>query len=297
MSETTVTTTACAECLQHSHEITRLGAWIQNYVADRPGKRTFEMLELPIGELKDLVAPKRRDEEPDQVDWETKLAEADVTAICRHDSSYPRQLLDLSAPPKVLFCRGDTDLLTNRYSLVAIVGARKATGYGLEAAATISRDLTTGGYTVVSGMALGIDGAAHRGALEQGKTIAVLACGPDRPYPANHTRLYRQIVERGLIVSEHEPGADAWRWSFPARNRIIAALSSGTIVTEAAWRSGSLVTARLASELGRNVYAVPGPITAGAAAGTNDLIKDGTAQLITQASDIFTGSTEGGQRS
>ena len=169
---------------------------------------------------------------------------------------------------------------------VTVVGARKATGYGLEVAASIGREVAAAGINVISGMALGIDGAVHRGALERGPTIAVLGCGPDRPYPATHTRLYRQIVERGLVISEVPPGSDAWRWSFPARNRIMAALSGMTIVVEAAWRSGSLITAEMASDAGRDVGAVPGPVTAGAAAGTNELIASGAA-LIRGGQDVL----------
>jgi DNA processing protein len=169
---------------------------------------------------------------------------------------------------------------------VTVVGARKATGYGLEVAASIGREVGSAGLNVISGMALGIDGAVHRGALERGPTVAVLGCGPDRPYPASHTRLYRQIIERGLVISEVPPGADAWRWSFPARNRIMAALSGMTIVVEAAWRSGSLITAEMASDAGRDVGAVPGPVTAGAAAGTNELIASGAA-LIRGGQDVL----------
>ena len=223
------------------------------------------------------------------IGWEKNLADANVTAICQHDDQYPKQLLDTPAAPKVLFCRGNVELLNSQFGQgdkVAIVGARKATGYGLETAATISRDLADSGITVVSGLALGIDGAAHRGALEKGKTIAVLPCGPDRPYPASHTRLYRQIMDRGLIISEHMPGADAWRWTFPARNRIIAGLSGATLVVESAARGGSLITAKLAHQIGRPVGAVPGPITAGSAFGTNTLIKEGTASLVMGADDI-----------
>lgn len=171
-------------------------------------------------------------------------------------------------------------------SSVTVVGARRATGYGLEVAASIGRDVAASGLNVVSGMALGIDGAVHRGALERGPTVAVLGCGPDRPYPASHTRLYRQIVERGLVISEVPPGAEAWRWSFPARNRIMAALSAMTVVVEAAWRSGSLITAEMAYDAGRDVGAVPGPVTAGAAAGTNELIASGAA-VIRGGQDIL----------
>lgn len=282
---------ACDVCLAHSYLITRLGAWIQNTVDDRVGPNAIDVIGLPSAELLAKVAPKM---ELAQLTfeipaWDTVLEKVEVTAICQHDDLYPGWLLDAPAAPKVLFCRGNTDLLADQRGkdgMVSIVGARKATGYGLEVAATFGRTLAREGVTVVSGLALGIDGATHRGALETGNTIAVMACGPDRPYPASHSRLYRQIVERGLVISEQMPGADAWRWSFLARNRIIAGLSGSTVVAEAAWRSGSLQTANLAHEIGRDVYAVPGPITAGSAQGTNQLIVDGKAALVTDAAQV-----------
>ena len=202
------------------------------------------------------------------------LREADCWACCRHDGRFPEGFADGADAPVAVIGRGGGIPLAeiNLANSVTVVGARKATGYGLEVAASIGRDVAAAGLNVVSGMALGIDGAVHRGALERGPTVAVLGCGADRPYPVSHTRLYRQILERGLILSEMPPGSDAWRWSFPARNRIMAALSGMTVVVEAAWRSGSLITAEMASDAGREVGAVPGQVTAGAAAGTNELI-------------------------
>ncbi len=216
------------------------------------------------------------------------LSEAGCWACCHHEDEYPEGLRDGADAPAALICRGKA-LSTSDLELgnsVTVVGARRATGYGLEVAASIGRQVAAAGLNVVSGMALGIDGAAHRGALESGSTVAVLGCGPDRPYPASHTRLYRQILERGLVISEVPPGTDAWRWSFPARNRIMAARSSMTVVVEAAWRSGSLITAEMASDAGREVGAVPGPVTAGAAAGTNELIASGAA-LIRGGQDVL----------
>lgn len=170
--------------------------------------------------------------------------------------------------------------------MLSIVGARACTGYGSYMAGALGADLASSGMTVVSGAALGIDAAAHRGALAVGgPTIAVLACGIDRAYPRAHEALLRAIAERGAVLSELPPGASPTRFRFLHRNRIIAALGVGTVVVEAAHRSGSLVTARLAAELGRVVMAVPGPVTSDQSAGTHELIRDG-ATLVTQAAQV-----------
>jgi DNA processing protein len=170
---------------------------------------------------------------------------------------------------------------------VAIVGARRATPYGLEQARGLGRGLAAAGLTVVSGMALGVDAAAHVGALEcEGMTLAVLACGPERAYPASKRRLHARIAACGAVVAELPPGAPPRRWCFPARNRIIAALAQATVVVEAGERSGSLITAGQAADLGREVAAVPGLVTAPLAAGTNALIADG-AQLVRGPRDVI----------
>lgn len=285
-------TDACDDCLAHAAQIDRLGARIQSRSDDTGNRTGVNLIGLDIPELEETLQVNGRPlPTPSVAQIRNDCEERQITAICQHSDKYPSQLRELDAPPRVLFCRGNTRLLTetSRDQMAAIVGARKATGYGLEVAATLGRSLAEKGVTVVSGMALGIDGATHRGALEKGKTIAVLACGCDRPYPASHSRLYRQIVECGLVVSEVVPGGDAWRWSFPARNRIVAALTGATVVVEAAWRSGSLITATLAHELGRPVGAVPGPGTAGSATGTNQLIRDGIAKLVIDANDVPVG--------
>jgi len=152
-----------------------------------------------------------------------------------------------------------------------------------------------GGLTVVSGLAFGIDGCAHRGALDGGRTIAVLGCGPDVAYPASHRSLWRRICETGLVVSELPPGAPPWRWTFPARNRIMAALSGMTVVVEAATRSGSLITMDLAADLGRDLGAVPGPVTSRASAGPNGLIAGG-ACVIRDAQDVLDAMLGPGQK-
>lgn len=285
---------ACTECLRRSWLVARLGPRIQNMVDDRPGRRSSELLALKNGELVRAVAAKRADE---FLTWASSLSEsemvrslkdADCWACCRHQEEFPDGLGEIADGPPVLIGRGQAIPLTDLRleGSLTVVGARKASGYGLEVAASIGREAAAAGLVVISGMALGIDGAVHRGALELGPTVAVLGCGPDRPYPASHSRLYRQIVERGMVISEVPPGADAWRWSFPARNRIMAALSRMTVVVEAAARSGSLITADLAIDAGREVGAVPGPVTSGLAAGTNELIASGAA-LIRGGQDVL----------
>jgi len=170
--------------------------------------------------------------------------------------------------------------------VLSIVGARACTGYGSYIAGALGADLASAGITVVSGAALGIDAASHRGALAVGgPTVAVLACGIDRAYPRAHEVLLRAIGERGAVLSELPPGASPTRFRFLHRNRIIAALGAGTVVVEAARRSGSLVTARLAAELGRVVMTVPGPVTSDQSAGTHELIRDG-ATLVTEAGQV-----------
>ncbi len=285
---------ACPECLRRSWLLERLGAWIQNVVDDRDGHRTPELLRLASEELVESVAPKQADA---MLSWNESLTEEEMRnvlvnagcwACCRHDHNFPEGLADGADSPVALIGKGEGVRLSEIRlgNSVTVVGARKATGYGLEVAASIGREVAAADLNVISGMALGIDGAVHRGALERGPTVAVLGCGADRPYPASHTRLYRQILNRGLVISEVPPGADAWRWSFPARNRIMAALSGMTVVVEAAWRSGSLITAEMAYDAGRDVGAVPGPVTAGAAAGTNELISSGAA-LIRGGQDVL----------
>jgi DNA processing protein len=170
---------------------------------------------------------------------------------------------------------------------VAVVGARRASDYGLEVARTLGRGLSAAGVTVVSGMAMGVDAAAHEGALAGGAdTVAVLGCGVDVAYPASRRRLHARLRRDALVLSELPPGFTARRWCFPVRNRVIAALAEVVVVVEGGERSGSLITARLARELGREVGAVPGRITSLAAAGPNSLLFDG-AHPIRGAQDVL----------
>jgi DNA processing protein len=186
-----------------------------------------------------------------------------------------------------LFLRGAAPVELLGRPTVAIVGARACSSYGAQVARSLGRELAAAGLVVVSGLARGIDGEAHRGALEaHGYTIAVLGCGIDRDYPAAHAQLAARVCEAGLVVSEYAPGVEPAPWRFPARNRIIAGLAAATVVVEARERSGSLITADFALEAGREVFAVPGEITAALSAGTNALLRLGATPL-TSPGDVF----------
>ena len=209
---------------------------------------------------------------------------AEVRRLLRSD--FPTLLAAIHDPPPALFLRGagSADLLST--PAVAVVGARSCSAYGRSVARSLARELAAAGIVVVSGMARGIDGEAHRGALEGGLTCAVLGCGIDRDYPAGHAELARRIAERGLLVSEYEPGVEPSPWRFPARNRIIAGLCQATVVVEARERSGALITADFALEEGREVLAVPGEITSALSRGTNALLRLG-ATPVTCADDVL----------
>ncbi len=199
----------------------------------------------------------------------------------------PPLLRAIHDPPAGLFLRGGSGPEILSRPAVAIVGARASSGYGASIARSLGRELAAAGLVVVSGLARGIDAEAHRGALEAGgTTIAVLGCGIDRDYPAAHAELARRVADSGLIVSEYAPGVEPAPWRFPARNRIVAGLCAATVVVEARERSGALITADLALEEGREVFAVPGEITSALSAGTNALLKMGCAPL-TGASDVL----------
>lgn len=207
--------------------------------------------------------------------------------IRRRDAAFPALLAAIHDPPPVLFLRGEAPADVLAGPCVAVVGARSCSSYGRSVARSLGRELAAAGLVVVSGMARGIDGEAHRGALEAGGvTVAVLGCGIDRDYPAAHAELARRICERGLVVSEYEPGVEPAPWRFPARNRIIAGLSHATVVVEARERSGALITADFALEEGREVLAVPGEITSSLSAGTNALLRLG-ATPVTCAADVL----------
>lgn len=201
------------------------------------------------------------------------------------DDSYPRLLLEIADPPALLFCRGRIELLERRS--VAVVGSRNASAQGARDAGQFARALSHAGLTVVSGLALGIDAAAHRGALpSEASTIAILGTGVDVLYPRSNARLGSEIAENGLLVSEYPLGTAALAQNFPRRNRLISGLSLGCLVVEAAPASGSLITARMAAEQGREVFAIPGSIHSPFSKGCHQLIKTG-AKLVESADDVL----------
>jgi|SRR5688572_25329232 len=205
----------------------------------------------------------------------------------RSHAAFPRGLASIFDPPVGLFVRGDEDADLLERAAVAIVGARSCSSYGASVARTLGRELAGAGLVVVSGLARGVDGEAHRGAIEAGgTTVAVLGCGVNRVYPAAHAELARRVMEHGLIVSEYAPGVEPAPWRFPARNRVIAGLAAATVVVEARERSGALITADLALEEGREVFAVPGEITSALSAGTNALLRIG-ATALTSSADVL----------
>lgn len=285
---------ACDACLRRAWLVAELAGAIQ-LAADRRDNRLRQVLALPDEHLIAALGGARRAEflrghaafDAD-VARETCL-DASVATICRHDARYPPHVLGTADAPAVLHVAGAVDrfVALTRAQGVAVVGARRASAYGLEMARDLGRGLAVSGVTVVSGMALGADSAAHEGALDvDGPTLAVLAGGADHCYPSSKRRLYRQLVERRCTVSEMPPGFRPFRWCFPARNRIIAGLAVVTVVVEAAARSGSLITAEMAQELGRQVGAVPGRATSPLAAGANQLLADG-AQVVRGARDVL----------
>ncbi|MGW2421725.1 DNA-processing protein DprA [Streptomyces sp. NPDC001709] len=213
--------------------------------------------------------------------------EAGARFVGPGDAEWPGQLDDLGdARPIGLWVRGRPSLRMWALRSVAVVGARACTEYGTHVAATLAGGLAERGWVVVSGGAYGIDGAAHRGALAaRGATVAVLACGVDRPYPRGHAALIDRIAEQGLVIGELPPGDHPTPSRFILRNRVIAALTRGTVVVEAAHRSGSLATARAAQRLGRFTMGVPGPVTSALSAGVHELLR-GEAVLVTDAADV-----------
>lgn len=285
---------ACPDCLRRSRLLAHLAPYIERVATGAPGSRSPELLRLCSEDLAAAVAPKVAEQVLAQVEvvperrLVAEVVAAQCWACCRHDSLYPSGLGDAADAPWALIGRGDPSLLARLVpdGVVTVVGARRATTYGREIARELARELAAAGLIVASGLAFGIDACAHRGALDGGLTVAVLGCGADVAYPAAHRSLWRRVCEDGLVLSELPPGTGAWRWAFPARNRIMAALSGMTVVVEAARRSGSLITADLAADLGRDLGAVPGPVNARASAGTNDLLAGG-ACLVRGAQDVL----------
>lgn len=219
--------------------------------------------------------------------YKNQLSKQKISFIAQSDKEYPKLLREIPNPPIVLYVKGNLDLLSQG-NKIAIVGTRHITGYGRQIAEMFAGDLASAGLVIVSGMALGVDGVAHKSTIDNGgKTIAVLGNGVDTPYPAENEKLYEEILDSGgAIISEYPPGMPASVGSFPARNRIVAGMSIGILVTEGASDSGSLITANFGLDFGRPVFAVPGPITSPLSKAPLDLIAKG-ARLVTSAEDIL----------
>ncbi len=275
-------------------------AWLLLSQAPGIGSRYFQRLlgrfgeagralQAPRQQLSDLGIPQKSIDSLKQMQSESIaptlewLAKPGHRLITLADENYPELLRRIDDPPPVLYLIGNPELL--HHPQLAIVGSRNPTPTGLDNAREFARVLASAGLAITSGLAIGIDGAAHQGALSGGDTLAVLGTGPDRIYPAAHRDLAHRIAEKGLLISEFPPGTPARAENFPRRNRLISGLSLGTLVVEAAPQSGSLITARLALEQGREVFAIPGSIHNPLARGCHALIRQG-AKLVESAQDI-----------
>ncbi len=290
---------ACDACLRRTWLVAALGPHLD--IAWKRRRDLRDVLALPDALLLDALAGGDRDRL--QSGWEAFAAEeararcarAGVVPVCRHSPRYPPPLRTGPGEPAVLHVAGGVERLEARVGgdgadavpTVAVVGTRHASAEGLEMARALGHGLARAGVTVVSGMALGIDSAAHAGALSApGPTLAVLAGGADVPYPPSKAALHARIRGEHCVVSELPPGYRPFRWCFPARNRIIAALGQVTVVVEGAERSGSLITADFAAALGREVAAVPGRVTSPRTRGSNGLLRDG-ATVVLDVGDVL----------
>lgn len=281
---------ACERCLARAWLLARLGPHLELV-----RNRIVPILALDDHQLIAAVAGKHQDAVRielarfDAARARERCEEAGVTVVCRCGAGYPHRLRALDAPPAVLHVAGDQRRLRGLLAEdpVAVVGARRASPYGSEVARSLAQGIASAGLAVISGMALGIDSAAHAGALAvDGGTVAVLPAGAEHVYPAAKRNLHARIVRSGAVVSELPPGSRVWRWTFPARNRIVAALSAMTVVVEAGERSGALLTARFARGLGRPLGAVPGRVTSPQAAGANALLAAG-AYVVRGVQDVL----------
>jgi DNA processing protein len=288
---------ACDACLRRALLLARLAPYIERVVTGEVGSRSRELLALADEDLARAAAGAKADDllaaaaNDDPGELRRRLDAAGCWATCRHRDGYPDALHDLGGEaPAALMGLGAPTVLARLAADpgVTVVGSRRGSAYGRGVARELGRMLAAAGLPVISGMALGIDTAVHRGAFEGGgATIAVLGSGPDRAYPPSNRRLHRRIAgEGGLVISELPPGAGAFRWTFPARNRIMAALGRITVVVEAARHSGSLITVGFAQDLGREIGAVPGPVNSWLSDGANALLADG-AHPIRDAQDVL----------
>ena len=285
---------ACAKCLRRAALLARLIPWIERSLGER--RRIPEVLAMSDNRLIKAICGDQRDEIDrcmESFDPARALEEAErakLATVCRHRDGFPSGMRYYPRDaPRALYLKGDLSLLERMEGerSVAIVGSRQASGYGKEVAYTLGRDLASTGVPVISGLAFGVDAAAHKGALAGGgPAVAVMPCGADVAYPRAHRVLHERLCAEGLVVSEFPPGTTPLRWCFPARNRIMAALAQMTVVVEGTTTSGSLITAQFAQDLGRDVGAVPGQVTSRVAAGPNALLTDG-ACLVRSAQDVL----------
>ena len=287
----------CADCASRGLLLAALAGHISMAVDRAAGRRARDLLALGDEELAAAMTPSAADAQhvlaqaraPESVRALGRRLEASgCWMLCRHDDDWPESLgLLEGAEPRALFGRGDPSLPAAP-DPVTVVGARRAGPYGREVAEGLGHGLGAAGVTVISGLALGIDSAVHEGTVRAAaQGMAVLAAGPDRAYPRQASRLYRELIATGgAVVSELPPGTSVRRWMFPARNRVMAAIGELTIVVEAAERSGSLITAEMASDCGRTVAAVPGPVNSWRSSGTNLLLIDG-ATPVRGAADVL----------
>ena len=278
---------SCDRCLRRTFLIAHLAPRIAGLLG-RCNRHAEGLLGLPEDDLIAVTAGRRVERALsflDALDLGSErehLVDAVSVVACVHSPRYPPLLHHLPDPPAVLFGNGSAEVLTliAEEPAVTVVGTRRASPYGTEVAYALGRGLGASAVPVVSGLALGIDGTAHRGCLDGGGVpVAVVASGPDVVYPRRHRSLHERVRHAGLVLSELPPGTNPYRWSFPARNRIMAGLARMTLVVEAADPSGSLITAEFAKDLGRAVAAVPGRVTSSLARGTNNLLKDGATPI------------------
>ena len=287
---------ACPVCAGRGVLLAELAGHIDRAVNGRAGERARDLLALPDEDLAramglsdptGLVRGCRS--APRQRELAERLERAGCWSVCVH-TGLPAALSELGpSAPRAVFGAGRRELLdaVDPANAVTVVGARRAGPYGREVARRLTRLLSGSGVTILSGLALGVDSEAHEGALEGGgTTVAVLGSGPDRPYPRSRRNLYERIRRDGVVISELPSGSPTFRWMFPARNRLMAALAGITVVVEAAERSGSLITAEMAMDCGRIVGAVPGPVTSWRSSGTNRLLADGAA-VVREAQDVL----------
>ena len=238
---------------------------------------------------------KERADETRIKNYYNNLLNDDIILLTKYEEKYPQKLKNLNDAPFFLFCKGDLSLLS--MPSLAVVGTRKPTAYGRMATERLVKDVAAAGVVIISGLAYGVDSIAHRKCLEVGgKTIAVLGSGLHEIYPAEHQSLADEIARVGLLMSEYSPNKKATKYSFPQRNRILAGLSDGVLITEASMKSGTMHTKDFALDYGKNVYAVPGNIDSPSSELTNEIIKTGQAQCVTKSADILQDyNMEGGE--